>query len=276
MSCWEVFALEKIPICKDTEDDRQEMLAKLKSTPDSSKPGGKAYWYTKFHVGTKTGKKRKVVNLSKEGDFVTIAEHADAVQTLDRDWQKMKSRKAGKLAVKDISDEESPEEGNDDDMGSIKLTDKGKWVAATAKAKRRGKGKGRGNNLASAIQSMGLTPKQQMKAKQLLDKKSWLKNVNATVASMIKEIENMDVTQKKITSKSRCIGPKILTDWNKQSKTLKPAKNALKQQQQAAEGQDPAWFVHPKQQKTMAAGMKALSEFKKYKDNCLKAIAMGN
>ena len=62
----------------------------------------------------------------------------------------------------------------------------------------------------------------------------------------------------------------------KQSKTLKPAKNALKQQQQAAEGQDPAWFVHPKQQKTMAAGMKALSEFKKYKDNCLKAIAMGN
>ena len=276
MSSFEVFDLEKIPICKETEADRKALLDNLPSQTDKSKPGGKAYWYSKHHVHTKTGKKRHTVDLSKSGDVGNDEEYDEADAAMEKDWGKMTTRAATKSrkAVKDEDDD------SDDTEGVINLTTKGKAIVAAskaagkAKAKGRGRGKGRGKENALMLAMGDMTPKQKERAQSLIDKKDWLKVVASTQVQMVNEVEDLEMNKKNIDAKSDCVGINIQSEWKKQQKRLKPAKDALKAVQQSASDQEPAWFSAKKQQTAKDTGVKALADYKRAKADCFKCIAM--
>lgn len=275
MSEFEVYELEKIPFVESTADIRSQLLSKLSSKPDATRPGGTAYYYCKKHVQEKIGSKKRTYKMSKEG-VVQHTDESNTIKDMEADFEKM-GDKAAQRARNSVG--AGPEllaigDGDPDDEPRSQSRGRGSSSGRTGRGGRGGRGRSQHSAIVDSISKMNLTPNQRKKAQQVVDKNVWSKSAKATLSSLVKECEHLDSTKAKVEKGKNAIGSKILTKFQSEARTLIATKNVFKQLEDGNTSRDPSWHCAKPQVSALATAKSKLSDYRKAKDNCLKCLGM--
>ena len=264
MTQWEIWDLKKIPICKDTEGARQDVLKRLKHGTNDD--GDDIYLYTHKHLDSRLAYKDDSTTVTAKKKLKDSDDHNAAVDAISDDWDRMQQKAQKRFKGIRNGDEN---DGQSADGDTVRPSGKGQ-------SKGRGKGRGRGGQKKSTVELTELMddPDQKARTELLVKKNAYCKRARNVMGSFVKELESSDQFDAKFKKATKYIGKEVMLTWSRQKKQLADNKRTFKNIELTAQTEDPHWHQEKKAIAALEVAAEALQRYRQAKANCEKSIKM--